>query len=1538
MTEHEEQEGLGSIAIVGMAGRFPGAGSVEELWRRLRDGEELIRFFSEEELLESGVPPAVFKDPNYVPAHGYLEGIDQFDAGFFDVNPREADITDPQIRLFLENSWAALEDAGIDPERHGGAIAVFAGCSNNAYVFENLIKNPKMIEAVGYTAAALGNHTDFLATRASYKLDLRGPSVTLQTACSTSLVATHLACQSLLSGESDVALAGGVCVTVLKKQGYTYVEGGTNTDDGHVRAFDAGGDGMLGGNAVAMVVLKRLEDAIADGDTIRAVIRGTAINNDGVDKVTFTAPSVNGQAQVILDALEVADVDPRTIGCVEAHGTATPLGDPIEIAALTQAWREKTEDVGFCRIGTLKTNIGHTDIAAGVSGLIKAALELRHGEIVPSLHYETPNPEIDFEASPFVVNTELFSWPAPADHPRRAAVSSFGMGGTNAHAILEEAPELAPTSGGRARRLLLLSGRSPAALEANTAELADHLEAGPEQDLEDVAFTLQVGRKAFEERRAVVVGERADAVAALRKLDALHSVTETCTRKGRGLAFMFTGQGAQYPGMMRGLYAGEPVFREELDRCCELLVDPVGLDLRTLILPPPGEEDAASERLALTQYTQPALFCVEYALARLWMSWGVEPEAMAGHSIGEYVAACLAGVFSLEDGVRLVASRGRLIGSLPEGGAMMAVHLDEEALRPQLPEGLSVAAINAPGLVVVSGAAVAIDALESKLEAENVSTRRLHTSHAFHSILMEPILEAFAREVAKVELHPPSIPVVSCATGTWLGDAQATDPNYWVGHVRDAVRFADCVGTLTDDPDRVLLEVGPGQTLSSLAQLTTAGRDTIVLSSTRHPREDRDDLEVLLLALGKLWTVGVDVDWEAFHGGETRRRVPLPTYAFQRQRYWVDPLETSESAWSGPARKRTHVARWFYVPAWERSVPPARLPRAVREEGPSCTLVFADDSGVAAAVTAALADSPGEVFTVRAGPGYAAPDEHSYVLDPTSAEDYRTLMGDLRNRGKAPAEILHLWGIDDAGDARAEAQRSFYGLLYLAQSLSILPHDDGLRVLVATRGMQDVLGGELTAPEKALLLGPAKAITAELNGVVCRCVDVAADATTPAASERAARWLIDEVGSSAVDLAVAYRGAHRWTLGYREVPLEELEGGPASLREGGSYLVTGGLGGVGLALARMLAERARAKLTLVGRSPLPDRGAWDAWIAEHGEEDASSRKIARVRELEELGAEVLSVAADVCDAASLEAAVAAAVERFGAVHGAIHAAGLAGAGILELKTAEVAGRVLAPKVEGTRNLEAALAGQELDFLVLCSSISSAILDVGQVDYTAANAYLDAFAQHRRNAGTPVVAVNWDAWQEVGMAVETEIPEAMRAARDANLALGIAPAEGRDALGRILDSELTQVVVSPRDLPRRIAEHLEGLVTADVTEEEILAEATVAKRATHARPALSTDYLAPETETERQIAEVWADLLGIDKVGTRDNFFELGGNSLVMMQLNVRLRSLFGISLPVRALFETPDVGSVSERIETLRVLSAAPEEDESREESEEFTL
>ena len=1550
MGEPEEPAEVGSadIAIVGMAGRFPASADVDELWRNVLAGENCIRFFTEEELREAGVDEALFRDPNYVPAHGYVEGIDQFDAAFFDISHREAEVTDPQIRLFLETCWEALENAGLDPERYPGAVGVFAGASNNAYVLDNLITRPDVIEAVGYTQAALGNHTDFVATRVSYKLDLRGPSLTVQTACSTSLVATHLACQSLLSGESDAVLAGGACVTNLKKQGYLYTEGGTNTHDGKVRTFDAAADGMLGGNGVAVVVLKRLEDALADGDTIRAVIKGTAINNDGLDKVTFTAPSVNGQAGVIMDALDVADVDPATIGMVEAHGTGTPLGDPIEIAALTQAWRERTEDVGYCRIGSIKTNVGHLDIAAGVTGLIKTALALEHGVVPPSLNFERPNPEIDFASSPFVVNTEATPFEARGADRRRAAMSSFGMGGTNAHAILEQAPERSPGGPSRSKQLLLLSARTPEALDAATERLRAHLEsdAGRGQDLADVAFTLQVGRKGFDERRAVVVADRAEAVEALGQLDRLRTVEATRERKHRPTAFLFTGQGAQYPGMLRGVYESEAVYAEQLDRCLELFERELGRDLRGLLLPEPGAESKAAEELALTQNTQPALFAVEYALARLWMEWGVEPDAMIGHSIGEYAAACLAGVFSLEDAVKLVAARGRLIGALPAGGGMLAVHLDEAEVLKLLPPDLSIAAINAPSLVVVSGPEASIVALETALEPKGVSTRRLHTSHAFHSALMDPCLDAFREVVRGVTLNPPERELISCATGTWLTDAQATDPEYWVSHVRNAVRFADGIRTLDDGSDRVLLEVGPGETLRSLAQLCmqASGREALpAVNSARHPKDAADDLAFLLRAAGELWCHGVELDWErGFAGRESRRRVALPTYPFERESYWVEPgdellgVSGGRAAGGLPDHKSPDLADWFFTPSWQRTAPAV----ASREPGKRW-LLFCDEGGLAEALAKRLHAAGADVITAVPARAFKKVAPRAFELAPGDPASYQQLIDELAATGGVPTELVHLYGADTPetiGTPDELQDRCFFSPMFLGRALSSAPLGQGTHVATVTVGMQGVL--ERPAfPEKATVLGPAKSLRGELESVTSVAIDLAADATLT--TDDWAERLMAELLNVAADPVVALTSHGRWALGYAPVPIPASDAAPELLRQGGTYLITGGLGGIGLTLAEVLVKRCGAKLVLTGRAGLPPRDEWDAWLEAKGADEATSAKIASVRGLEQLGGQVLVVAADVADLGSMRQARAEAEAAFGPVHGVIHAAGLTGAGLMAMKSREDAQAVLSAKVTGTRVLAEVFGG--LDFLFLCSSISTATGIFAGVDYAAANAFLDAFANARDGLDGRVLAGCWDTWRDVGIATHAEVPEAMRAAFDESMRLGIAPAEGAEAFERLLRAGLPQVYVSTRDLRLRdeFARPDDAAATggaADGAPDGARAGSKKARRKTHSRPKLSTEYAEPSTEIEGQIAAMWADLLGLDQVGTADNFFELGGNSLVMMQVNVRLRAMFGIQLPVRELFEMPEVSSLAERIEVIRAVSDSAGGDESSEEVEEFTL
>jgi acyl transferase domain-containing protein len=888
VTSYHESE----IAIIGLKGRFPGARNVDELWKNLRDGVESISFFSDQEL-EAEMNPVLSHDPHYVKAGAVLADIELFDAAFFEYSHREAELIDPQQRLFLECAWEVLESAGYDSERLAGRIGVYAGVDTNTYLF-NLLANPAVIWSAGGYQAIIANDKDHVSTRVSYKLNLKGPSITIQTACSTSLVAVHVACQSLLNGECDMALAGGVSISVPQEAGYLYQEGMILSPDGHCRAFDARAQGTVGGNGMGIIMLKRLADALADGDCIHAVIRGSAVNNDGSTKVGYTAPSVDGQAEVIAEALAMARVEPETITFIEAHGTGTPLGDPVEIAALTQAFRTGTEKKGFCAVGSVKTNLGHLSTAAGVAGLIKTVLALKHQEIPPSLHFERPNPKIDFANSPFYVNATLRKWQTDGT-PRRAGVSSFGIGGTNAHVVLEEAPAIEPPGESRPWQLLLLSAKTSSALEAATANLAQHLQQHPALNLADVAYTLQVGRRSFNHRRALVCRDRDDAVTALETLSPERVFTRFQEPAARSVVFMFPGQGAQYVNMGLGLYQTEPAFREQVDRCSELLQPELELDPRQILYPGEGESETATRQLNQTRIAQPALFVIEYALARLLMTWGVRPQALIGHSSGEYVAACLASVLSLQDALALVAVRGRLMQELP-GGAMLAVALPETQIRPLLGEQLSLAAHNAPALCVVSGPTDAVQDLQNRLVEQGVDCRRLHTSHAFHSQMMTPILEPFARRVKAVKLKPPQIPYVSNVTGSWATASETTDAGYWVAHLRQTVRFAEGVRGLWQEPGRIFLEVGPGRTLASLAnrQAQQPG-ERVVLSTLPHPRERRSDVASVLNALGQCWMAGAPVDWTGFYVRERRRRLPLPTYPFERRRYWIEsPARTQD--------------------------------------------------------------------------------------------------------------------------------------------------------------------------------------------------------------------------------------------------------------------------------------------------------------------------------------------------------------------------------------------------------------------------------------------------------------------------------------------------------------------------------------------------------------------------------------------------------------------------------------------------------------------
>lgn len=1529
-----QQEQLEGIAVVGMSGRFPGAATLQQFWQNLCNGVEGITFFSEPELHAAGVEPELLAHPNYVPARGVLEDADQFDAAFFGFNPREAELLDPQHRIFLECAWEALEHAGYDPERYTGIIGVFGSVSLSTYAMRNIYANPDLIATTGDYQVLLSSDKDFIAERVSYKLNLRGPSLTVQTACSSSLVAVHMACRSLLMGESDMVLAGGASLSVPQHAGYLYQEGGILSPDGHCRAFDSQAQGTVRGEGAGIVVLKRLEDAFADGDTIYAVIRGSAINNDGSFKVGFTAPSIDGQSEAIGLALAMADVDPDTISYIEAHGTGTPLGDPIEIAALTQVFRQYTQRKQYCAIGSVKTNLGHLDAAAGIAGLIKTVLALKHGMLPPSLHFAQPNPTIDFASTPFVVQQALAPWQNGA-HPRRAGVSSFGMGGTNAHVILEQAPVSESAAAARCWHVMVLSARSAAALERATDNLAAYLRQQPDVNIADMAYTLQLGRRAFPYRRVLLCHDQADLLSVLETKAASQQWTAHCTAQQRPVAFLFPGQGAQYVQMGAGLYEHEPLFREIVDACARRLLPHLkGHDLRDLLFPRAELTEAAAHLLSRTQYTQPALFVIEYALARLWQAWGVQPAAMIGHSLGEYVAACLAGVFNLSDALALVALRGRLMQTM-EPGAMLSVPLSEEQVQPFLSEQIALAAVNAPALCVLSGPLPAIEALEARLQQQGVDARRLHTSHAFHSPMMEPMLNEFAAAVAQVPLQPPQIPYLSNVTGTWITAEEATDPRYWARHVRAGVRFGPGVAELLRQAEHILLEVGPGRTLSSLARKQAAARGRTIINTLRHPQDEAtagltSDEAMLMQALGRLWLAGAPIDWGERWQGQHRQRVPLPTYPFERERFWIDPPANGTPALVHPRTldKQPDITDWFYTPVWKQShtLRQAASPPPQRQ----CWLLFASDNPLVGEIVEQARASGHDVLCVYAADSFTQRDEQTCTLNPHQPSDYISLFSRLRESNRLPHKIIHCWPLAAAAAPASNGvyhphtqETGLYSLLFLIQALDRANWTDPLHIVVVTEHLHAISGYEDLHPAGALLQGFCTVIPQEYLHLTCTSIDIAPPAPGSRQYQQFVRALLAELAAEPAtepaDRLVAYRGAQRWIPTFEALPLPT--GSSSRLRDEGVYMILGGLGGIGLTLAEHLARTRHARLALVGRAALPARETWAEWLATHNKHDATSRKILAVQLLETLGSQVLVCSADIADLKQMQDVMAQIGECFGALHGVIHAAGITGERSFEMLQETDRARCEAQfhaKVAGLYVLEQALDTQPLDFCLLVSSLAAVLGGRGLAAYTAASLFMDAFTHsHNQRHPVPWLSVNWDNWRVLADNAPDTPAEVGGFAELARLAM--TRQEGLDVVERVLSAEaLTQVIISTADLHTRIA-HLAARDREQQQRSQPTGAATL-----HQRPELPTSYAPPTSEAEHKLVNIWQSLLGLAPVGINDNFFELGGDSLISIQVIARAREA-GLEITPKQVFEYPTIAALAALAGTAQAVQATRE-------------
>lgn len=1500
------------IAVIGMSGRFPMAENVEQFWANLVGGKDCITWFDREQLLRWGADPRNVDHPNFVPAAGFIPDQEMFDAQFFDYIPRDVEMLDPQHRLSLEVAWEAFENAGHDVAKLKN-VGVFAGTFVSFYLLAHILPNREKLGITDLMQLLMGAEPNFFSTRIAYKLNLKGPAVNVITTCSTSLVAIHTACQSLLNGECDVTLAGGAQIAPPSMMGYIYQEGGYASPDGRCRPFNAAAKGTVHGNGIGFVVLKRLEDALADGDSVVAVIKGSAINNDGSDKVGFTAPSISGQSRVIAEALSIAGIDAASMRYIEAHGTGTDLGDPIEVHALSKAYRRHTDATGYCAIGSLKSNTGHMGSAAGVAGLIKAALVLKHRVIPPTLHFEAPNPKLEIESSPFYVAHALEPLPA-SDTPLRAGVSSLGIGGTNAHILLEEPP--AQTSGPSRRwQLLPLSARSRDAASQMGERLQAHLAAHPEQALGDVAYTLQLGRRHFEHRRFYVVpntGEAFDLQAAPGSPGAVVAGVGRQSSGPRKVVFMFPGGGAQYVNMGRDLYASEPVYREWVDRIAERVLALDGHDLRRFL--DADANDAEIEAaLARPRAFFVTLFAVEYALAKLWMHWGIQPSALIGHSLGEYTAACLSGVLSLDGVLDIIITRGRLFDTLG-GGAMVSVALPEATVRPLLLPGTAIAVINDPNRCVVAGTKAAMDAFEEKLKPTGCDYRRLMLDAAGHCSLVDPILDDFRRCVQGVQFGSMQIPCISNTSGTWMSAAEAADPEYWVRHLRQTVRFADGVRTLLADDNVLLLEVGPGNTLTSSARTQLEGkRGQLAVNSLRHPKEVRDDLAQLLEALGKLWAAGAEPDWANFYADEQRLRVPLPTYAFQRKRYWLDADRNWFHAGISYVGKRP-VEEWLWTPTWRCESFQRSGPTAVKN-----LLVFHDERSLSLRWLGHVEAEKVNVCHVFAGSEFKRLDHNRYQIDPTRREDYEELCRSLQGKGFVPDRVAHLLTIDPMGNHRDGSDFAYRSLLKLVKALPLVFGAAPIDIVVVTSSLELVTDGDVVEPSQALLYGVARVAPVEHPQLKFRIVDV--DATSLAERGSLARLLNAELLGDAPDMVVAYRSQLRFIKDFRRVHISPARARKKRIKAGGVYLVTGGAGGMGLALAQGLAGEG-TQIVLAQRSELPERGQWDALLAEPDTDPRLKDAIVGIRAIEAKGALVWTRQLDVADRRAVEELRYWMRGEFGRVDGIVHCAGIGDYRTLADTDSAQAERTFAPKVEGTKNLFCVFVDRDLDFLVLCSSLAAVTTGYGLADYVAANAYLDAFARAYSDDNTFIVAVDWDNWEGRGTKGDRSAygsAEEVAALLDPDRV--ITADEGRQVLQLALAGSEHQLVTSTANFAelcennRRLFERQEDIAP--------LAAAEESAGSGHDRPDIATEYVAPETPEETLLVKIWQAVLGIERIGVNDNFFELGGESLLGVQVIARAKQA-GLVIGPKQMFLTPTVRELARAAGKSAAAPAAP--------------
>ncbi|MEM9446197.1 MAG: beta-ketoacyl synthase N-terminal-like domain-containing protein [Verrucomicrobiota bacterium] len=1408
------------IAVIGMAGRFPGAPNIEAFWKNLVHNKESITDLSNEYLKEQGVSEKDLSDPNYIKRGGILEEPDYFDHQFFNYSPKEAEILDPQQRLFLECCWQALENAGYDSNRESRPIGVFAGAGMNTYLL-NLYTNSEIHHSTTPYEMFVSNDKDFLATRVSYKLNLRGPSMSIQTACSSSLVAIHTACQSLLSGECDFALAGGISLS--KQIGYRAQQGSIHSPDGHCRAFDAKAKGTVGGNGVGVVVLKRLEDAIQDKDNIQAIIKGSAVTNDGANKVSYTAPQIESQSAAISNALASAEVPADTITYLEAHGTGTSMGDPIEIEALTQAYRLQTDQKQFCSIGSVKTNIGHLDAAAGVAGFIKTVLSLKHNKIPASLHYKESNPEIDFTNSPFFVNNSLREW--TNDNLKRAGISSFGIGGTNCHMILEEAPNkiLSDSSNDQLDKTFLLpvSAKSESALKQAKTNLADFLKKNDNLELEEIAYTLQEGRRAFAYRDCVHSNCNSDA---LKKLNS--SVDPTIALDNPSLVLIFPGQGTPLGGFSESLKE-HSIYQNAKKKCQSIAESLCSTDLGEI------EQECL------------ALFIQQYALSQLILHFGAKPTALLGHSFGEITAACIAGTFSLESAIKLTIRRSQLMDSATPG-AMLAIASTPDKIKALLNEQVILSAHNAPTWINVSGPIDSIESFSLKLKEKSVPFRKLKSKGAFHTRFMQPAATALLNELQNFEFNSLRIPIVSSKTGEWLTDEEVTSPHYWANQLIEPVNFNKAASQILEYKEPLFLELS-----------STATSINFIFQQKKSYKISLDSTTTPPALAASLWEAGVVIDWTSIRQNtQSSYRIELPSYPFERQRFFIPPQLNLYSALSS---KQIHTDfhqgdTRIYVPSWKR-VP---LKKFDTQPGKRQRwLIFASENKLSNSIPSLLESSGDDVFVVQKGDQFASTGFRRFILNPNDKQSFSKLLNELSERETFPQQVVYFWS-----ETHALKDLS----IALAESIKAL-----IQLHLITEGAENVLGNEVHRPNDSSIRALGLVIGQEFPLLGCRTIDITADQY----SSHLVNTLVHQLRQKKLAHCIALRGKAQFELTYESFEAIDSE---SILEENKTYFIAGDFTSeLGQIWSRNLCASSHTKVVLLNTNP--ELELMQRWTKQ--------AQLATTTSL-----------------ASFDESWEAAIQEHGSPYGVF---------LCTPTTNEKSASPIALLSEShwkynrfvKRDLFQTIAplieNSQPSFVCVQTSMSSVLGGIGLGAYASANDELDRWVAFKNQTSKiPWISINWDRIED-----ESSIEDTSQAFA-ADHVNTMSQNEAWKLTQTILDQRIAGTFIATTSpLASRLAQWVQP-------EPQAKDHAGAGKTSHHKRPDLPNKYVAPRDEVEKTIVTIWEEFLGVRGIGVEDNFFALGGHSLLAIQIIGKLRQSFPVEIELRHLVsDNPTPASIA---------------------------